>query len=377
MRIHILPILSFMLFISLNSNALAQQVPPFPSAREVEPQVLALVDKLSEDFKYLYTVSNGQSALQNMWQFLVEIRTEDFSNFGPAKWRPSNIKRPIIKAVTWGSRDPLQDITPGGTLSGFGISSSGQPSIVKFFVRGFLEPPRGEFDFIKGTNDIFFNSVEGFTIGPADPPVPFDASTFLDTLKSYTTQSLTLGWIADEPTADKYEGHFSTAQTELQQADTTAARSELQTVLQEVNQDSGSVLTSEAYALLRFNTEYLLDQLPVTVISVDIDIKPGSDPNSINPKSKGVIPVAVLTDQNFDATMVDVSTVVFGPAGAQPVHKGHIEDVDGDGDDDLLLHFNTQDTGIQCGDAEATLSGATFGGQAIEGSDSIKTVGCK
>jgi len=110
---------------------------------------------------------------------------------------------------------------------------------------------------------------------------------------------------------------------------------------------------------------------------IDIDIKPDDDPNSINPNSQGVIPVAVLTDPDFDAATVDVSTVVFGLAGAQPVHNGHIEDVDGDGDDDLMLHFNTQDTGIQCGDTEATLSGKTIGGEAIEGSDSINTVGCK
>ncbi len=117
--------------------------------------------------------------------------------------------------------------------------------------------------------------------------------------------------------------------------------------------------------------------MPVTVVPVAIDIKPGSYPNSINPKSKGVIPVAILTDQDFDATTVDVSTVVFGLAGAQPKHNGHIEDVDGDGDDDLMLHFKTQDTGIQCGDTEATLSGVTFGSQAIEGSDFINTVECK
>jgi len=179
----------------------------------------------------------------------------------------------------------------------------------------------------------------GKTIGPTAPADPFDASTFLDTLIFYTSQSLILGWISDQATADKYEGHFSAAQTQFQQQDTTSAQSELQAVLQEVVLDSGSVLTSEAYALLRFNTDYLLDQLPITVVTVGIDIKPGSDPNSINPKSKGVIPVAILTDQNFDAATIDVSTVVFGPAGAQPKHNGHIEDVDGDGDNDLMLHF--------------------------------------
>ena len=54
-----------------------------------------------------------------------------------------------------------------------------------------------------------------------------------------------------------------------------------------------------------------------------------------------------------------------------------IEDVDSDGDLDLVLHFRTQDTDIQCGDTFASLTGETTSGIAIEGSDSISTVGCK
>jgi hypothetical protein len=45
----------------------------------------------------------------------------------------------------------------------------------------------------------------------------------------------------------------------------------------------------------------------------EIDIKPGSFPNSINPRSKGVIPVAILTTDTFDATTVDPLSVTFGP----------------------------------------------------------------
>jgi len=54
-----------------------------------------------------------------------------------------------------------------------------------------------------------------------------------------------------------------------------------------------------------------------------------------------------------------------------------LEDVDGDGDTDMILHFKTQATGIKCGDTSASLTGETFGGQMIEGSDSIRTVRCK
>ena len=112
--------------------------------------------------------------------------------------------------------------------------------------------------------------------------------------------------------------------------------------------------------------------------AVDIDIKPDSFPNSINPRSTGVIPVAILTTDSFDATTVDPATVLFGATGteAAAVHSA-LEDVDGDGDTDMILHFNTQATGIACGDTSASLTGETIDGQMIEGSDSIKTVGCK
>jgi len=114
------------------------------------------------------------------------------------------------------------------------------------------------------------------------------------------------------------------------------------------------------------------------VIEVTIDIKPGSFPNSINPRSRGRIRVAVLTTDTFDAATVDPTTVLFGATGteAAPVHAAP-EDVDSDGDTDLILHFNIQAIGIQCGDTSASLTGETFGGQAMQGTDSVNTVGCK
>jgi hypothetical protein len=110
------------------------------------------------------------------------------------------------------------------------------------------------------------------------------------------------------------------------------------------------------------------------VISVDIDIKPGSYPNSINLKSKGVVPVAVLTTPDFDATTVDPATVEF--AGAAPLRWAW-EDVDGDGDVDLLLHFKTQELNLDENSTEATLTGnlkSELGGTPIQGTDEVRIV---
>jgi len=105
----------------------------------------------------------------------------------------------------------------------------------------------------------------------------------------------------------------------------------------------------------------------------EIDIKPGSFPNSIDPDSKGVIPVAILTTDDFDAATVDAETVRFGPDKAKAEHWA-LEDVDDDGDEDMILHFRTQDTGIAAGDTEAELAGKTVDGWEISDSDSVRTV---
>lgn len=112
------------------------------------------------------------------------------------------------------------------------------------------------------------------------------------------------------------------------------------------------------------------------IIPVSIDIEPGSFPNAINPSSQGVIPVAILTTSSFDASTVDPKTVEFGPNNA-PAVKSSMQDVNGDGLLDMVLQFNTQRTGIACGQTSATLTGQTLAGIPIEGSDSIKTVPCK
>lgn len=128
--------------------------------------------------------------------------------------------------------------------------------------------------------------------------------------------------------------------------------------------------------------EYQVNQLSITIApfaeSVAIDIRPFAKCNIINPHSRAAVWVAVLSDleTDFDPLQIDISTVRFGPEEANATrHK--VRDIDRDGWDDLLLRFKIQQTGIECGDREAILTGETFSGDGITGTDSIQTIGCQ
>jgi len=117
-------------------------------------------------------------------------------------------------------------------------------------------------------------------------------------------------------------------------------------------------------------------------ISVDIDIKPGCDPNPINQGSNGVIPVAILTTESFDASTVDPGTVVLNGAtvamrGKSDKLLARLEDVDGDGDDDLMLQVDTESWADLWENGEVTLTGYTYeilGGEEILGTDYVVIV---
>jgi len=140
---------------------------------------------------------------------------------------------------------------------------------------------------------------------------------------------------------------------------------------------------SIAYIIIsvpRFGSCLTIDDFGyMDVISVQIDIRPGTAaPNPINPSSCGVIPVAILTTADFDAADVDWTTVSL--AGSRVAVRGksnwmgHFEDVDGDGDEDLVVQVQTQCDGATWTSGEVVLEGETWGGQPIRGSDTIVVV---
>jgi len=110
------------------------------------------------------------------------------------------------------------------------------------------------------------------------------------------------------------------------------------------------------------------------VCEVAIDIKPGSDPNCFNSDGHGVIPVAILGSEHFDASTVDPFTAQLDGALVRVKGKsgnaGSLEDVNSDGYLDLVVQI-VDDGAYSAGDTTATLTAFTYDGLAIEASDSI------
>jgi hypothetical protein len=116
-------------------------------------------------------------------------------------------------------------------------------------------------------------------------------------------------------------------------------------------------------------------------IEVLVDIKPDSDPNSINLCSNGTIPIAVLGSDTFDVYSVNTENLRFSEASVKVVGKKdphslcNYEDVNDDTFYDLVCHFLTADiAGTDGQSSTATVNGELFNGAPFEGTDSVNIV---
>jgi len=133
--------------------------------------------------------------------------------------------------------------------------------------------------------------------------------------------------------------------------------------------NGGNAVGQSDVMLLRYRTK-------PRELAVTIDIKPDGVPNSINPKSRGKIPVAVLSTAEFDApAQVTIMSLMFGRTGSESsLAFCKPEDVNGDGRQDLMCHFETEQTAFQSGDTQGILKGLTVTGILLKGVDSVRIV---
>jgi len=145
-------------------------------------------------------------------------------------------------------------------------------------------------------------------------------------------------------------------------------------------------------------------------IPVDLIARPGKDASVLTARSHGKLPLAVLSTADFDATTIDPTSVVLsgasvamrGPKGkkgkkakkgkkrgkskkshkskkdkgdeddvAEPRPMASHEDVDGDGRNDLVLHFEWRDLSLSADTTNLELIGLTSEGEQVVGQTPI------
>lgn len=243
---------------------------------KIDPIIEAFVTRESDStFLYRYKITNGPQAQQNLREFSLhfgegvsaESRTPSTSWYND---RPKAGFGLANRWMWWGN----QGLEATWFIDSCMLTSNGLPAITESYSRAvshILVWPADQKDNSKINISAELSRLEVYpnadvlrkTVGPYRPPMPFIPVGFADTMLLYTSRGRSLNWILDQPAADRYTGLFTRARSDLVQNNYGSARPRLDSVLTQVRIDSATILTSEAYALLRFNTEYLLEQLPV------------------------------------------------------------------------------------------------------------------
>jgi hypothetical protein len=264
--------LSLSIFLSAQ-EAITQDVIP---RNKIKPRLQLSIEPLGDLLVYRFELTNDRSAEQPLWQFRLYLSShlKITNQTGPQGWESSYLNEKGVLMVFWGS--PAQsDIIPGGSLRDFSITARSIPGIVQYYAEGYAPLPQGEADSIPGYDDLtpYGPGIVGKTVGPVLPPEPFVPMTFLDTLVSYKHQAAALGWVGQEGFVKQLDEKLDQSRDQLSKGHIKQARDKIEEFVKKLENEAKKTekdqdkkndkkwVTSEGYALLKFNAEYLIEKL--------------------------------------------------------------------------------------------------------------------
>jgi hypothetical protein len=270
----------------------------FPKLNNVTTNAQVSYDPSTQMYTYVYKLKNDQGNTGKIDAFRIDISRDSnsimydtvglrFSDALYATWfqedyaelasRVVSVGFPALPSSYWMAKlsphfltasfymDTLY-VLPGDSTS-LVLMSKAIPGIRKITV-GYDFELYALFGVLPDTSEPLYSSTEidsieesgkyhGVTVGPVAPHSPLDSLAFLDTLKSYVSQSGAVGWITSHETEMRYSTLIDTAKAQFQQGSRLKARLTLDRIVANTELDNAGALSSEAYALLKFNCEYL------------------------------------------------------------------------------------------------------------------------
>ncbi|MEN8191429.1 MAG: hypothetical protein ABFS12_01350 [Bacteroidota bacterium] len=239
----------------------------FEPPTKIEPSITGNVNFIADSSYYLYSykIANGPNAEQDIiWFYLffkedIEIKNKQTNNYDGGEYNDLD-----LRIGWWGN-----GLEPTWSADGFAISSKHLPSIGQAGMRGGVGMlsyrhgmPSSEIEdtlHSLSIGDASFKKIQ--TIVPIKLPAQFDILEFIDTLLTYCDRSYSLSWIESEGILKSLKVKLENAKKHLINSETEEAIDLLNAFINEVEAQNGKKLTSEAYALLKFNTEYLIEQI--------------------------------------------------------------------------------------------------------------------
>jgi len=229
----------------------------------VDPVIRGSVIKTDEgDYQYSYTVSNGPWGFQDIRE--VGFRT------GPARpvrkmpnWQDLTVRYGLGQTVAlWRAiptRENPNSISRGNKQSGFTVRSPILPAIVQVHAGHDLryETRSG---LLTDISTPAGGRVIRWTVGPRRTPMPVTTHALLGELVPSIYGAAELAWI-DLGLAGALGRALSAAAVNVKTGKNEVAIARLERLLEIVESNAGLLVNEEAYALISFNVEYVLDDL--------------------------------------------------------------------------------------------------------------------
>lgn len=234
----------------------------------------------SDEFLYTYTVVSSTQSEEIFNHFAMRVcdnlltgNMSDFIKPVNKKWLISGDPQGFVTGTAanrFVGIPPADGLAPGDSMT-FAFRSKGLPAIKVFYAQSYAAPyATDELDSLYEagyTDGQLFpdwrdNSYRGMTVVPHVFNEPVMPLAMLDTLVSYKHQAFTLGWIKEEGMVTSLDAKLEAARPQII-ADRPSAKQILQSFVLELDgliTQSGQI-TSEAYALLKFNAQYLISKL--------------------------------------------------------------------------------------------------------------------
>ena len=192
----------------------------------------------------------------------------------PEEW--SGVVDPDLR-LNLGAHLDTAKIQAGGQAAGFEVSSHALPGIREARMKPDLwdllpdldvDPDAGAtYEQLPASDQVVK------TVGPVAPPAEFAPRSFADEIQAALDEARLQGWVANDEAKSILQGSMSLLKSALDEGDFDGARSQAAEFIGQVTTmgctafqcGPEQLLSSEAYALLRFNMEYLRERIPTTL----------------------------------------------------------------------------------------------------------------